>query len=254
MAVPWPLPASSTSPLSLPTSVNRFTLVAGSIVVLEIVLGAWPVVATSIWGAHAVDTWIHFLYWIRALFLFLAVLQNRWAPWRLAPRQKHPSALERFLGMTASCELGTWVMLSLLVHALLSFILLLLVAVLKHEFHSNAQWALSLAFDAVAILESIGSPMLVGQFAIDEDDALRSTGFRPPPPLPLSPLVNGKPYRNQQQQQQHAPPPLAQKRVRFAFVGAAPPPPLASAAMRRDLRPAGGGAGRRKTDLAAYGL
>lgn len=60
---------------------SRFVVVGGSVVLLEIVLGSWPVVATAIWGSRAVDTWIHFLYWIKAFFLFLAVVQNRWSPW-----------------------------------------------------------------------------------------------------------------------------------------------------------------------------
>lgn len=156
---------------------NQFTMVAGSVVLLEVTLGAWPVVATAIWGSRAVDTWIHFLYWIKASFLFLAVVQYRWAAWKLSPQRHRPSVFERFMGMTVSCELGVWVLLSVVVHALLSFVLLLLVAVLRNEFLSGTQWGLSLAFDVVGILESLGSPMLVGQFAINAVQA--------PPAAPL---------------------------------------------------------------------
>lgn len=171
-------------------SVNRFTAVAGAVVVLEAVLGAWPVVATSIWGSRAVDTWIHFLYWIKAIFLLLAVVQYRWTPWHLAPRRLQgkpdpngttasgdgvplyrPSVFERFMGLTTSCELATWILISLVAHALLSAIVLLLVLVLQNEFLSNTQWVLSVVFDAVGILESVASPIIVTTWSIPDEEA-----------------------------------------------------------------------------------
>lgn len=133
-------------------------------------------------GSRAVDTWIHFLYWIKAFFLFLAVVQNRWAPWRVAAarrRQTSPQPqgvgymeqiFESCMGATASCELATWVLISVFAHALLSAIILLLVLVLRHEFQSNTQWILSVVFDAVAIVESILSPLVVTRFGVGETD------------------------------------------------------------------------------------
>lgn len=174
---------------------SRFAVVGGTIVVLEIVLGSWPVVATSIWGSRAVDTWIHFLYWIKALFLFMAVMQNRWAPWRLGPRRRGQSAVaaaqpryfEVCMGATASCELATWILISVVAHALLSAIVLLLVLVLKNEFQSNTQWVLSVVFDAVGIAESILSPMVVTRLGISEQDAELlyedAEAFTPPTPI-----------------------------------------------------------------------
>lgn len=161
-----------------PSLLGRFTLLGGIIVVLEVILGSWPVVATSIWGMHAVASWIHFLYWIKAFFLFLAVFQSWWAPWRFQMnawgrsngagrrRADRPGMLEFCLGATASCELGTWMMISIFVHALLSSVVLLLVLVLKHEFESDTQWILSVVFNGVAILESIGSPLLLTNFGL----------------------------------------------------------------------------------------
>lgn len=149
----------------------RFTVLGGAIVILEAVLGSWPVVATSIWAHHAVDTWIHFLYWIKAFFLALAVLQTRWKPWRFT--HNRPALIDRELGIldlcvgaTASCELSTWIRISIIVHALLSSIVLLLVLVLQHEFESNTEWILGLVFNAVAIAESVGSPLILLNFGL----------------------------------------------------------------------------------------
>ena len=162
---------------------NQFTAVAGSVVMLEIVLGAWPVVATVLWKGHAVDTWIHFFWWLKAFFLMLAVCQQYWATRR--KRNKYGSTRRRgqtkfaglnvtsplttfdlCVGATASCELSTWIMISVVGHALLSGILLLLVLVLRNEFLSNTEWVLSLVFNVVGIVESIGSPVLVTSLSI----------------------------------------------------------------------------------------
>lgn len=160
---------------------NQFTAVAGSVAMLEIVLGAWPVVATALWKSHAVDTWIHFFWWIKAFFLMLAVCQQYWAARR--KRNKYNSkrqtkvaggvsvtspstTFELCVGATASCELSTWIMISVVGHALLSGILLLLVLVLRSEFLSNTEWVLSLVFNVVGIVESIGSPVLVTSLSI----------------------------------------------------------------------------------------
>lgn len=159
---------------------NQFTAVAGSVVMLEIVLGAWPVVATVLWKSHAVDTWIHFFWWLKAFFLMLAVCQQYWAT-RRKRRNKYRKRQTKFAGLnvtsplttfelcvgaTASCELSTWIMISVVGHALLSGILLLLVLVLRNEFLSNTEWILSLVFNVVGIVESIGSPVLVTSLSL----------------------------------------------------------------------------------------
>lgn len=149
--------------------VKRFTVLGGSIVVLEAILGAWPVVAIVLWGSHAVDTWIHFLYWIKGFFLFLAVLQTRWAPQRFARDDPTPRSLSFFelcVGATVSCELSTWMLISVVAHALLSSIVLLLVLVLRREFLTTTQWILSVVFDGVAIIESVGSPLVLTSFGL----------------------------------------------------------------------------------------
>lgn len=151
--------------------VSRFTMIGGSIVVLEAILGTWPIVATALWGSHAVDTWIHFLYWIKGFFLFLAVIQTRWSPERFAKGMTNPTPrsltfFELCVGATVSCELSTWMLISIVAHALLSSIVLLLVLVLRREFLSNTQWVLSVVFDGVAIIESIGSPMVLTTFGL----------------------------------------------------------------------------------------
>lgn len=137
----------------------RFTLVAGGVVVAELILGAWPVVATALWVRHAADTWVHFLWWLRALFLLSAVVQNHRAPWRLGARE--PGMLQVCVGVTASCEYSTWILLSVIVHAMLSGILLLVVGVLRHEFASDVHWALSMAMNAAALFESIVGPIAI---------------------------------------------------------------------------------------------
>ena len=137
----------------------RFTLVAGTVVAIEAVLGAWPVVATALWGHHAVDTWPHFLWWVRALFLFAAVVQNRRAPWRLGA--KEPGLMQVCLGVTASCEYSTWILLSVIAHAMLAAVLLLIVGVLRYEFPSYVHWALSVAFTATALFESFAAPLAI---------------------------------------------------------------------------------------------
>ena len=137
----------------------RFTLVAGAVVAAELVLGAWPVVATALWGHRAADTWPHFLWWVRAIFLFAAVVQNRRAPWRLGA--KEPGLLQVCVGVTASCEYSTWILLSVIAHAMLAAILLLVVGVLRYEFASQTHWALSVAFSATALFESIVGPLAI---------------------------------------------------------------------------------------------
>lgn len=186
--------------LAAASVLTRFTVLGSAIVVLEVTLGTWPIVATSLWGSRAVDTWIHFLYWIKAVFLFLAVVQTRWAPWRFTmegrndPRPQR-RGLERFgylelcMGATASCELSTWILLSVIAHALLSTIVLLLVVVLQNEFNNNTQWILSVVFDGVAIVESVGSPLILttlglGPFFDVHPSAFYTVVNTPPPPPP----------------------------------------------------------------------
>ena len=190
------------------SALSRFTVLGVSILIVEVTLGCWPVVATSIWGRHAVDTWIHFTYWVKAFWLFLAVFQSWCAPWKfkLLEKQLHQTRYidletqeeyrkhERkeslgffrfFLGATASCELEAWMMISIFFHALLSFIILILVLVLKHEIASNTHWVLSVIFDAVAILESIGSPYVLTTFGVgpimDTDPIFPETMVPPAP-------------------------------------------------------------------------
>jgi len=214
------------------SALNRFTVLGVSILIVEVTLGCWPVVATSIWGRHAVDTWIHFTYWVKAFWLFLAVFQSWCAPWKfkLLEKQLHQTRYidletqeeyrkhERkeslgffrfFLGATASCELEAWMMISIFFHALLSFIILILVLVLKHEIASNTHWVLSVIFDAVAILESIGSPYVLTTFGVgpimDTDPIFPETMVPPapqyfvpqslpPPPPPQQSGVYYEPY------------------------------------------------------------
>lgn len=179
---------------------TRFTIIASAVIVLEAILGSWPVVATSIWGSHAVDTWIHFLYWIKMVFLLLAVLQFRWAPQRFAVGAgpyRQLGYLQLCMGATASCELSTWILLSIIAHALLSTIVLLLVLVLQNEFESNTQWILSVVFDAVAIAESVGSPLIVTSFGLGPIMELHPTVFvrkdSLPTRAPLSPPLSSPP-------------------------------------------------------------
>jgi hypothetical protein len=143
----------------------RFTATAIMIIILEVALGAWPVVATVLWGRHAVDTWIHFIWFLRAALLFASVVQNRNAPWRLhyhgTPEDTYTGMLGSCIGATASAEFSLWILASVILHAMTSAIVLLLVAVLKNEFRTTLQWILSLSFNGVAIAESIGSPILL---------------------------------------------------------------------------------------------
>jgi len=166
--------------LSPPSILTRFTALGSFIVILEIILGCWPVVATSIWGDDAVDTWIHFMYWIKAFFLGTAILQTRWAPWRLAMNAgpaNQLGLLQLCVGATASCELSTWIMLSVIAHALLSSVVLLIVLVLQTEFENNTQWILSVVFDGVAIIESILSPLILTSFGLRHVLQLHPTSF-----------------------------------------------------------------------------
>jgi len=167
----------------------RFTCVATSIVILELCLGAWPIVATVLWGSHAVDTWVHFIWFLKAFLLAASIVQNRNAPWRLhyhgegrdqhgrpirtrsgyvyTKEEEHQDSinyggmLASCIGATASLEFSSWILSSVILHAMLSALVLLLVAVLKNEFSTFLQWVLSLSFNGVAILESIGSPIAV---------------------------------------------------------------------------------------------
>lgn len=160
----------------------RFTSIGVSIVILEFCLGAWPIVATVLWGKHAVDTWLHFIWFLRAFLLATSIIQNRNAPWRLhyhghdgpfrgsksysgtegpatAPSVDYQGMLASCIGATASFEFSAWILASVILHAMLSAIVLLLVAVLESEFSSSLQWILSLSFNGIAIIESIGSPI-----------------------------------------------------------------------------------------------
>lgn len=143
----------------------RFTSVALTIVALEAALTAWPIVATVHWGNRAVDTWIHFLWPIRAFLLLAATIQNKHAPWKLHAKSQKGTDDDGFfgqcVGLTASCEFSLWILTSVIMHALLSAIVLLLVAVLKAEFSTTLQWGLSIGFSAFAIVESIGSPIVI---------------------------------------------------------------------------------------------
>jgi len=164
------------------SALARFTFIGSCIVSAEIILGSWPVVATAIWNSHAVDTWIHFLYWIKAFFLALAILQTRWKPWKFA--QDRTSMVDQDLGLldlcvgaTASCELSVWLLISVIAHALLSSIVLLLVLALKHEYGVTVEWFLSWAFDIVAIAESVGSPLILIHFGLKHYSGVHPVAF-----------------------------------------------------------------------------
>jgi hypothetical protein len=154
----------------------RFLWVTLVVFLAEAILGAWPVVALSVWGWTSLFALVHFLWWFKALLLFPAVMRNMAAPWLLASDQvKHqgqlrssaPSLWRSFWNSAYTWDLTLWSMVSIFGHALASAIILILTLVTRSVMVSTLQWILLIVFGAVAIIESLVSPWFVMGWAID---------------------------------------------------------------------------------------
>ena len=159
----------------------RFLWVTLIVFLAEAILGAWPVVALSVWGWTSLFALVHFLWWFKALLLFPAVMRNMAAPWLLASEPvKHqgqmrssssssspPSLWRAFWNSAYTWDLTLWSMVSIFGHALASAIVLILTLVTRSVMSSTLQWILLIVFGAVAIIESLVSPWFVMGWAID---------------------------------------------------------------------------------------
>ena len=153
----------------------RFFWVTMVVFLVEATLGAWPVVALSLWNWTALFALPHFLWWIKALLLLPAVLRNMARPYKLAsakiqhPGNPEPVGIWRyFLNSAYTWDLTMWAILSILGHTIISGIILLFTLVTHSVFDTNLEWILMLVFHVVAIIESIISPMIVMYYAIDQ--------------------------------------------------------------------------------------
>jgi len=154
----------------------RFLWVTLAVFLIEAVLGGWPVAALSVWGWTALFAIGHFLWWIKAALLFPAVLRNMAAPYLLASdgvtyqgelSAPSMSLCRSFWNSAYTWDLTLWSMVSVLGHTTVSAILLILTLVTRPIFSTTTEWILLIVFDGVAIIESIVSPMIVMDWAIE---------------------------------------------------------------------------------------
>ncbi len=154
----------------------RFIVITMSVFLIELILGAWPIIALSVWGWTSIYVIGHFLWWIKAGLLLPAVIRNMGTSYDLASDsvkysgQINPSGASLykvFWNSAYTWDLTLWSMTSVLGHTTISLLLIILTIFTRHVIPSRLQWFLLLLFDVIAIIESIASPWFVMDRAIN---------------------------------------------------------------------------------------
>ena len=154
----------------------RFIVITMSVFLIELILGAWPVIALSIWGWTSIYVIGHFLWWIKAGLLLPAVIRNMGTSYDLASESVKysgrinsagESLYKVFWNSAYTWDLTLWSMTSVLGHTTISLLLIILTIFTRHVIPSTLQWILLLVFDVVAIIESVASPWFVMDRAIN---------------------------------------------------------------------------------------
>ena len=143
--------------------------------VIELILLAWPIVATVMWSTWAALTWMSFLYAIRLVALVATVVGVGSRVHRLAGRpvtlSKNP---HRFVSVTlgtafaTSAPLKIWYVLAWAQGILTIFTVLLTLATAPYfsNHNKNLLLGLSLGFQILSILQSLSWPGILYAYGI----------------------------------------------------------------------------------------
>lgn len=143
----------------------------------EIMLLAWPVVATVIWRKSAFLTWIHFIFLLRVLLLLCSIFRVRY-PHRLYGTGEYSAGLWNVLrlhGAFATYSSLAWWMRWAFVHGIMLtglFVLAtlatlpLFMAHENHGHHSMLPWGLTLGFHVLIMVQSWLSVYIVWKLGV----------------------------------------------------------------------------------------
>ncbi len=142
----------------------------------EIMLLAWPIVATVIWKTRAFLTWIHFIYLWRVVLLLWAAASVRY-PHRLYGTGVYSLGWNtaRIHGAFSTQALMMWWARLALLHgvvltAIFAIVTLAVLPALFFDDNNNSWpmllWGLTLGFHAIVIAESLVSVYVVWKFGV----------------------------------------------------------------------------------------
>jgi hypothetical protein len=138
--------------------------------VLELILTAWPITATVLWGFESALTWIWFLYIPRVLFLLWALFSTSEVITLFGSGAPARGNLMRMLGAFApSTTLAVWTVMALVGGVIVGLILLVITAATFAFFRKMdliLLYGLSLGIGVVSVLESGIAPFLVYRFGV----------------------------------------------------------------------------------------
>lgn len=138
--------------------------------VLELILTAWPITATVLWGFEAALTWIWFLYIPRVIFLLWAVLSTSEVITLFGSGAPARGNVMRMMGAFApSTTLAVWTVMAWVGGVIVGLILLVITAatfVFFRRMDLLLLYGLSIGIGVVAVLESGIAPFLVYRFGV----------------------------------------------------------------------------------------
>ena len=148
---------------------RTFVTVAFVILVIEVLMLAWPITATVLWGLEAAINWVWFFYLLRALLLLWAILtssslavEKLWGlgsyEW-LKPHRVQAS-------FAPSLALIGWSSLAFSLGCILGGVATILSAAIYTLYTSNLLYGLTLGFGVLSILESFIAPFVLYRFGV----------------------------------------------------------------------------------------
>jgi len=136
-------------------------------IVVETLLAAWPIAATSVWSVEAVLTWIWFLYVPRVLFLLWALVATSEVITLFGAGNKTKGNFLRTVGAFApSNTLAVWTVFAWVGGTITGCVFVVLSAVAWVFLDSTLLAVLAVVIGVAGVLESIAAPFCIYRFGV----------------------------------------------------------------------------------------
>ena len=148
---------------------SSFLVTAFFILIAECALLAWPITATAIWSLEAALTWVWFLYLIRILLLFWAIITSTSLAveklWGVGTYQWQ-SFYRVYAAFSPSGSLIGWSSLAFAAGCVLGGLAVIVSASAYSFYDSNLLYGLTLGIGALSVIESFVAPFVLYHFGV----------------------------------------------------------------------------------------
>lgn len=148
---------------------GTYVLVAGSVMLIELSLLAWPITATAIWRLQAAVQWVWFLYLFRVFLLLWSILTSgTLAVEKLWGRGTYnwTSFYRVYASFSPAPALAGWSTLAFATGCVLGGIATVVSAAIKPFYTSNLLYGLAIGIGFLMVVESFLAPFVVYHFGV----------------------------------------------------------------------------------------